>query len=207
MFEIGSYVMYENEGVCRVVDIAPYPYGNQEEPQKMYYQLSPVFKKGETIYVSVQTKARIRKMMTAQEAHRFMEQLTGIKPDIMRSRKPAQLTEHYKKNASDLSAGSFGIPDQRRLCEKGRGRGTEEKAGTDRSPLFKVGRRADLRRTGSGIGQYGGKSTGIFGEADPGRNPGAKGTRRSRGTGVQVIERAIRPRMGRRHRFRIIAGS
>ena len=97
MFEIGSYVMYENEGVCRVVDIAPYPYGNQEEPQKMYYQLSPVFKKGETIYVSVQTKARIRKMMAAQEAHRFMEQLTGIKPDIMRSRKPAQLTEHYKK--------------------------------------------------------------------------------------------------------------
>lgn len=97
MFAIGSYVMYENEGVCRVVDIAPCPYGNPKEERKLYYQLSPLFKKGETIYVSVHTKARIRAMMTAEEARRFMEHLSGIKPDILRSRKPAQLTEHYKK--------------------------------------------------------------------------------------------------------------
>lgn len=108
MFEIGSYVMYENEGACRVADITPCPYGdpgangtfdahgNGEEPQKLYYRLEPIRRTGGTIYVSVRTKARIRKMMTRQEARRFMEQLTGIKPDIMRSRKPAQLTEHYR---------------------------------------------------------------------------------------------------------------
>ncbi|HIS56865.1 MAG TPA: CarD family transcriptional regulator [Candidatus Fimimorpha excrementavium] len=97
MFKIGSYVMYENEGVCRVMDITPYPYGNQEKGQKLYYQLSPLFKKGATIYVSVHTNAQIRDIMTAKEARFFMEHLAGIKPDILRSRKPAQLTEHYRK--------------------------------------------------------------------------------------------------------------
>ena len=75
MFKIGSYVMYENEGVCRVMDITPYPYGNQEKGQKLYYQLSPLFKKGATIYVSVHTNAQIRDIMTAKEARFFMEHL------------------------------------------------------------------------------------------------------------------------------------
>ena len=97
MFEVGSYVMYETEGVCRVADIGPYPFGEASQSGKLYYKLCPVFKKGETVYVSVQTKASIRQMMTADEARRFMKRCAGIKPDILRSRKPAQLTEHYKK--------------------------------------------------------------------------------------------------------------
>ena len=67
MFEIGSYVMYGNHGVCTVEEIRTEDFSGEK---KQYYILSPKDENGMTIYVPLDAPtltAQMRPLLTREE--------------------------------------------------------------------------------------------------------------------------------------------
>ncbi len=95
MFQTGEYVMYGRTGVCRIEDIAEYSFGDSAG-QRTYYKLSPVFSKGDIIYVPVDGCAHMRSVVDREEAQDCLRRFPGSKPKIFRSRIQRQVREHYE---------------------------------------------------------------------------------------------------------------
>lgn len=74
MFGIGEYVVYGNNGVCKITDIGPlYPAGDDEETID-YYTMVPCYIKDSEVSTPVNnTRVVIRAIMTKDEATRFVE--------------------------------------------------------------------------------------------------------------------------------------
>ena len=94
MFEVGSYVVYGKNGICRVEEIGPRSFGGQN---RIYYRLSPVFTPGEVIYVPVEGGAHMRRPVTSQQAIAYIRSFPGIQPRLLRSRAKDQLVAHYQE--------------------------------------------------------------------------------------------------------------
>ena len=74
MFCIGQYVMYSYSGICRVEAIGTLSFTN--DSQKEYYTLRPSYTTtNEKIYVSVNTSAFMREVITREEAFLYLEYL------------------------------------------------------------------------------------------------------------------------------------
>ena len=69
MFNINETVMYGSSGVCEIVDIQSKRFNGEDV---MYYVIRPIDQDNSTIYCPVNGKARIRKLLTAQEVHNLM---------------------------------------------------------------------------------------------------------------------------------------
>ena len=54
MFEKGDYVIYGNNGICRVQDITTLSISGIDKNRK-YYLLKPVYASGSTVYTPVET--------------------------------------------------------------------------------------------------------------------------------------------------------
>lgn len=95
MFQKGDYVMYGRTGACRIEEIGEYAFESGASARS-YYKLSPVFAKGETIYVPVDRCGHMRRVMSREEAGECLRRFPSIKPAIFRSRIQRQVREHYE---------------------------------------------------------------------------------------------------------------
>lgn len=95
MFEIGSLLIYDTTGVCRVLDIGVPSGLPAADKSKKYYKLTPVFGSG-TIYIPVETKVFMRPVISKEEAEELIRKIPEIREDICESHNQKVLEDHYK---------------------------------------------------------------------------------------------------------------
>ena len=86
MFEVGSLLVYDTTGVCKVLEIgvpSGLPVANKD---RQYYKLAPVSGSG-TIYIPVISK---------EDAEALIQKIPEIREDICDSRNLKALEDHYK---------------------------------------------------------------------------------------------------------------
>ena len=96
MFGIGTYVTYGKRGVCRIEDIGDY-FRESMHDRKQYYKLSPIFSRGDEVYVPVETQVYMRDIISSDVARDYMENLENIPADTYTCRQQTQLAEHYRQ--------------------------------------------------------------------------------------------------------------
>ena len=78
MFAKGEYIVCHNIGVCLVEDITKQDM-NEVDQNQLYYVLQPVDCKDSKVYLAVDNdKIAMRKVISYDEVHEFMEQLGNI---------------------------------------------------------------------------------------------------------------------------------
>ncbi|NLJ89367.1 MAG: CarD family transcriptional regulator [Clostridiales bacterium] len=81
MFEIGDYIIYGNNGVCKVVDIGPIQLDNSKS-SKLYYTLEPIFENGSKVYTPVgNKKVLMRPVISEEEAIDLIDSIPDIEYD------------------------------------------------------------------------------------------------------------------------------
>ena len=95
MFQVGDYVAYNEEGVCRVVDIVALSMPSAD-PDRLYYFLRPVSGDGR-IYVPTDTPLPMRPVLNREEALTLIRRMPGIAADINRFSNKRMLEEHYRE--------------------------------------------------------------------------------------------------------------
>ena len=101
MFAQGSYIVYRNLGVCRVEKIAR-PEGIAVDRNVEYYTLRPLRGDG-VIYVPVDSKGRMRLVMSRPEADALLHSLPSLKAEVCRSRDRRVLQECYNASLQSQS--------------------------------------------------------------------------------------------------------
>ncbi|MBQ7759213.1 CarD family transcriptional regulator [Anaerotignum sp.] len=95
MFQKGEYVIYGNNGICRIEEIG-IPVGTpMGRSGKEYYTLAPVFGSG-SIYAPVDTKVFMRAILTKEQAEHLIEQIPDIQEEEFEGRDVRALSEKYK---------------------------------------------------------------------------------------------------------------
>lgn len=95
MFEKGEYVVYGQNGICKIEDTTTLTLPDVKQ-DKLYYILVPQNTKGSKIYSPVESsKVKMRKILTGEEANELIEEMPeieqlSIKDDRIRE-------EAYKK--------------------------------------------------------------------------------------------------------------
>lgn len=78
MFEIGEYVVYGMNGVCKVEAVGPMNLSGVES-DKDYYTLEPLYTRGSKVYTPVDNqKIIIRKVVDKAEACELIDEMTTI---------------------------------------------------------------------------------------------------------------------------------
>lgn len=93
MYNIGDYVIYKRDGVCRVTDIARLSISSAEKGC-LYYHLKPEKYDGK-IYIPVNEDTGIRPMITRANAQQLLDSLDSIPARVCRTRDKKALQEHY----------------------------------------------------------------------------------------------------------------
>lgn len=95
MFQKGEYVIYGNNGICRIEEIG-IPVGTpMGRSGKEYYTLAPVFGSG-SIYAPVDTKVFMCAILTKEQAEHLIEQIPDIQEEEFEGRDVRALSEKYK---------------------------------------------------------------------------------------------------------------
>ena len=97
MFRKGDLIIYHNEGVCRVDEIAPFKELTDSDSDRMYYKLSPIYGKG-SIFIPVDTKLFMRPVISKEEAENLIIKIPNIKSDTFDTTNLKQLTEYYQSS-------------------------------------------------------------------------------------------------------------
>ncbi|GFI61498.1 hypothetical protein IMSAG049_00657 [Clostridiales bacterium] len=97
MFLKGDLIIYNNEGVCRVEDVAPLKNLSDSESSRMYYKLTPIYSKG-SILIPVDTKVFMRPIMTSDEANKLIAKIPEIKGSSVDINNQKQLNEYYQSS-------------------------------------------------------------------------------------------------------------
>lgn len=80
MFEIGTYIVCGQHGVCRVEDIGKLKL-SEASGNKDYYTLSQVYSRGGVLYVPADSdKIIMRPVITKEEAEDLIAHMTEIDP-------------------------------------------------------------------------------------------------------------------------------
>ena len=78
MFEIGEYIVYGHNGICKVEYIT-YLDMSGADKDRLYYVLLPVNTKGGKLYSPVDSnKIKTRKMLTSEEANQLIDEIPEI---------------------------------------------------------------------------------------------------------------------------------
>ena len=94
MFQKGEYVVYGNNGICEIEDIANPGFSGVDE-NRLYYVLEPVDGSGSRIYSPVDSKKmKIRRVMSAEEAEQFIEGIPRVETLWVENEKKRE--ESYK---------------------------------------------------------------------------------------------------------------
>lgn len=95
MYKKGEYVIYGNNGICRIEQIGV-PVGTPlGRSGKEYYTLAPVFGSG-SIYAPVDTKVFMRPILTKAQAEALIEQIPGIQGENVEGKDVRALSEKYR---------------------------------------------------------------------------------------------------------------
>ena len=95
MFEVGDYVVYGYNGVCKVVDFTKMSSPGARE-EKEYYVLEPASHKTGRVFVPIGgNKVTLRRVMTKEEALELLSEMKDIEPLVIESDKHRE--EEYKK--------------------------------------------------------------------------------------------------------------
>ena len=101
MFEIGDYIVYGTNGVCRVEAIGSAPFEGVS-PDKLYYTLSPVRNPGGHIYTPVDNKKIVmRRILTPEEAQQLIASMPDIQPLTVSNEKTIELLYKSSLNSCD----------------------------------------------------------------------------------------------------------
>lgn len=95
MYKIGEFIVYGNEGVCRVDDISELSIGGSSEG-KTYYTLKPMHDNG-TVFTPIDTNVFMRPIISYEEVHKLIEQIPSIKEIDHDKMSVRELQEYYKK--------------------------------------------------------------------------------------------------------------
>ncbi len=96
VFAVGNSVMDGRTGVCTIEEIGPIH--NQKQDKQSYYKLRAMFSTtGELIYAPVDGAVSMRALIDSEEAFIYLAQFSQLKPPAFSSRKPADLTAHYRE--------------------------------------------------------------------------------------------------------------
>lgn len=78
MFEIGEFVIYGFNGICRVQDITHLDIAGSEK-DRLYYLLTPLGNAGSKVYIPVDNdKITVRKVLTDKEAWKLIDEIPDI---------------------------------------------------------------------------------------------------------------------------------
>ena len=80
MFSVGEKIIYGENGVCTVEQIAPLSLSGSDK-DKLYYQLSPYVGSG-TYYAPVDSTAFMRPVISRDEALALIDSMPSIEPAI-----------------------------------------------------------------------------------------------------------------------------
>ena len=96
MFNIGSCVMYGKRGVCKVEDIGEF-FKESMGDSRDYYRLSPIFVKGDQVYIPVDNQMYMREVISSEAAKKYLEEVSEIPADTFTCRQQTRLADHYKE--------------------------------------------------------------------------------------------------------------
>ena len=78
MFQVGEYVVYGSNGVCKVEEIGPLKIGGMKD-DRIYYFLLPLYSNGSRLYTPVDNqKVVIRAVISREEADELLEDIDSI---------------------------------------------------------------------------------------------------------------------------------
>ncbi len=108
MFPVGSYILYGKHGICRVDGIGTPQSRGHTGPDRLYYELSPLFADGnEKIMVPVDSSVHIREAISSDSASEYMRKIPELEPQVFYSSQPAKLNEHYQKLTDSYDPGVY----------------------------------------------------------------------------------------------------
>lgn len=95
MFEIGDYIIYGTNGVCRVQAIGKVDMGSNSK-NKSYYTLVPVYQKGSTVFTPVDNdKVPMRPVISEAEAKALVDRIKDVESIGVQDEKKRE--DVYKK--------------------------------------------------------------------------------------------------------------
>lgn len=94
MYQVGQYIIYGNDGVCKVEAIGSLDMRGVREGVN-YYTLKPLYQTGK-IYVPVDTEKFSRPVMSREEALALIKEIPNIPAEIYENNNPRLLGEHYQ---------------------------------------------------------------------------------------------------------------
>ena len=93
MPNIGDYVNYGNQGVCRIDGRRSLKFGSAQ-PRRDYYILSPVYQKGSRVYVPADNQALLEKMRPVLSPQEIDKAIASVKErDILDQRPETEAGE------------------------------------------------------------------------------------------------------------------
>lgn len=83
MFDVGDYIVYGINGICRVEDIT-HPDISGSDSKRLYYVLIPQKAKGSKLFCPADNdRIMIRKVVTKEEAKQIMQESKDIEPLVI----------------------------------------------------------------------------------------------------------------------------
>lgn len=101
MYQIGDYLVHENSGVCKIVDIDDMELMGRGS-KKTYYCMSPVFKEGAMVFTPVDGgNARLRSVASADAFHDILDNLDDL--DVIEAPNDRVRQELFKEVLREFS--------------------------------------------------------------------------------------------------------
>ncbi|MDU1539726.1 MAG: CarD family transcriptional regulator [Paeniclostridium sordellii] len=95
MYKIGEYIIYGNDGVCKVEDVGVLNISGINK-KRIYYTLKPVYENGK-IFTPIDTSVFMRSLIKYEEVQQLIESIPYIK-DKKCNEKNSRLLQIYYKN-------------------------------------------------------------------------------------------------------------
>lgn len=95
MYKIGEYIIYSNDGVCKVEDVGVLNISGINK-KRIYYTLKPVYENGK-IFTPIDTSVFMRSLINYEEVQQLIESIPYIK-DKKCNEKNSRLLQIYYKN-------------------------------------------------------------------------------------------------------------
>lgn len=94
MYQINDLVIYNNDGVCKVMDICTLKMEGIDR-NKLYYVFEPVFSSGK-IYAPVDTTVFLRLIMTCEKVQKLIDGIPYIQTEFYEVNTPVLPEDYYK---------------------------------------------------------------------------------------------------------------
>ena len=102
MFDIGDYIVYGHNGICRVLDIT-HPDISGVDTDRLYYVLMPEKTKGSRLFCPADDdNISIRRVINEQEAKEIISASKGVEPLVIENDRMRDISYKNAMKSSDL---------------------------------------------------------------------------------------------------------